>query len=598
MAILMKKKPFGKIISISGIEVTIDIDEEIYTRKLEQNITIEGHVEKLFVGTVGDIFLIGDPELKDTVHYAMFEEVKLVSDERNPTKDKAIITAKVIGYQDIENKNLCFRRGVGHYPRFDSSCYLLAPSEKKELFNIDGDNGTVIGKSSGMGNEEMAIDTNKFLSKHSVILGSTGSGKSCTVASIIQKVLFKHRYSHIIFFDLHNEYSNAFICEDDRYSVNKVTGNEFKLPYWLLSFEEFLSVFIGDINEDKNTDGIRILKDTILELKVQQHKEIEKEVGVIERININAPLYFDIEELLANLQQKNEATIWVSDNKPAIVSGKYLKPQGNKNVKRQLDEGKVGEDKVNKFDDTYGKCNKIIQKIKSVYADRRYSFLFDDKIGNSITLYTYLEQLLCIDKSPENQKQMSILDLSTIPSEVLPTIIGILARICFEYKTWDVDVTKIPLYLVFEEAQNYIPSNKGSTNKIAIDSISKIAKEGRKYGISQLIISQRPSDLCDSIVSQCSNFFVLRVTNPADQGFVKKVLPDHLESLTNMIPFFENGECLIAGECVRIPSKVIIEKPDPTPNSNDVLFSEVWKKQVEDYLVEETVHRWWEIKNE
>lgn len=599
MSIAMAKKPFGRIMSISGIEVMMTINEDIYKNKLEQKITIGSDVIKLYVGIVGDIFLIGDPELKDIVHYAIFEEVKLVTDINDENKNKAIIVAKVIGYQDKTNKELCFRRGVGHYPRFDSECYLLSPEEKSKLFHIDSDNGTVIGTVSGINNETISIDTNKFLNKHSVILGSTGSGKSCTVASIMQKVLMQHLYSHIIFFDLHNEYSSAFIGEDVGYKVNTITDMNFRLPYWLLNFDEFIYIFLGDNGENQNSDGIRILKDAILELKRKEHELIEDETGRIERININSPLKYSIYDLVEKFEHINESTIWVSDNSEAIdqKNGKYIKPQGNRNIKRVVD-GDTKDDKVNKLEGYYGKCTQIIQRIKSIINDRRYKFLFDDKFDKSTKLYSYLEELLCIKKDGEEQKQMSILDLSTIPSEIMPTIIGVISRICFEYKVWDRKVDKVPLYLIFEESQNYIPKEKSNLTKFSINSISKIAKEGRKYGISQLIISQRPSDLCDSIISQCSNFFVLRVTNPNDQNFIKNVMPDHLASLTNMIPFFENGECLVAGECVRIPSKVVIDEPKPRPNSNDVNFSKVWREELKGYSVSDAVNNWWEIVNE
>ena len=380
------------------------------------------------------------------------------------------------------------------------------------------------------------------------------------------------------------------------YRVNKVSGNDFRLPYWLLNFEEFVYIFLGDSNESHNSDGIRILKETILELKREEHQLIEKEVGKIDKININAPLKYSIEKLIEKLKDKNQATIWASDNTEARDSkGNFIRPQGNKNVERT---DKPGEnDKVNKLDSYYGKCTQIIQRIESIKEDRRYKFLFGNEFDKSTTLYTYLEELLCV-KIKEEQKQMSILDLSTLPSEIIPVIVGVLSRVCLEYKVWDNKISKLPLYLIFEECQNYIPKEKNSLTKFSINSISKISKEGRKYGISELLISQRPSDLYDSIISQCSNFFVLRLTNPSDQNFVKNVMPDHLSSLTNMIPFFENGECLVVGECVRIPSKVLIDEPNPKPNSNDINFRERWNEEIHDYSVKNVVNRWWEIIDE
>lgn len=597
MDILMKDKSFGKITSISGMDITIDIDQPLLELNLEQEIVENGQCKKFYVGTVGDIFLIGGPTTEDNIHYGIFEEIKLVTsmDSEKNTNTKAIISAKVIGYQDpTEKNNLTFRRGAGHYPKFNAKCYLLSSEEKKGLFLIDNNEGIHIGKASGVQDEEVYININKFLGKHSVILGSTGAGKSCTVASIIQKVLKSHLHSHIVFFDLHNEYYKAFIFESTLFKVNLVEANKLQLPYWFLSFEEFQSIFLGDIDYNKNSDGIRNLKEVIIRLKEKEHKSIEAEVGAIERINVNAPLYYSFDNLLDELDKINTATFWKSDSEPAIdiETGIYLKSTGAAKVDRS---GKTEKDSINNAS-SFNTLTQIIEKLLSIRDDRRYQFLFPKGFDVSTSIYKYSSELLSIN-TDDNLQQMSILDFSKIPSEITPIITGIFARICFEYKLWDKNPKDLPLYLVFEEAHNYIPKDTNLITRLPKKYIGRIAKEGRKYGISQLIISQRPSDLCDTIISQCSNFFVLRVTNPNDQNFVQRVLPDHLSALSNMIPFFENGECLIAGECVKIPTKVIVDLPEPRPDSDDVLFSDKWKEKLEDYKVEETIHRWWDVVN-
>ncbi len=598
MNILMKDKPFGKITSISGMNITIEIEQKLLDSNLEQEIVIDDDVLKFYIGTVGDLFLIGGPTTDDNIHYGIFEEIRLVTPMegaqiKRSDSIKAVISAKVIGYQDpFEKGKLKFRRGAGHYPKFNAKCFLLSSKEKKELFFIDNDEGINIGKTSGVQDEPVNININKFLGKHSVILGSTGAGKSCTVASIMQKILKTHSYSHIVFFDLHNEYYKAFIFEDSPFKVNLVEANKLQLPYWFLSFEEFQSIYLGDIDYYKNSDGIRKLKEIIIKLKEEEHKEIENEVGAIERINVNVPLYYSFDKLLNELEKINAATFWKSDGEPAIDSetGNYLKSTGSGKINRP---GKTEKDSVNNAP-SYNTLTQIIEKLISIKNDRRYQFLFPAGFEVSTSIYKYSSDLLSINTS-EDLQQMSILDFSKIPSEITPIITGIFARICFEYKLWDKNPKDLPLYLVFEEAHNYIPKDTTPVTKLTKKYIGRIAKEGRKYGISQLVISQRPSDLCDTIVSQCSNFFVLRVTNPNDQSFVQKVLPDHLVALSNMIPFFENGECLVAGECVKIPTKVIIDPPNPDPDSDDVLFSNKWKEELKDYKVEETIHRWWDV---
>lgn len=595
MEILMKNAPFGRVISITGMNLHIEIKEELLDRNMEQEVFDGEKLHKLLVGTVGEIFMIGGPSTSDKIHFALFEEVKLVSTVEDATlnryKTKALAVAKVIGYQDPDiTEKLKFKRGIGHYPKFNAECYLLTEQEKADLFFINQEEGIRIGKVSNLSKEDVIIHTDKFLGKHSVVLGSTGSGKSCTVASIIQKILNTHEFSHMVFFDLHNEYSDAFIFNDSHYKVNKVEPKDLQLPYWLLSFEEFVSIFLGDVNT--SSDNIRILKEEILNLKAESHKGIENKVGKINAISINSPLYYSIDELITHLKKLNKRTLWKSDDTPAIDenTGEYLPNSGSRNVDRP---GK-GSDNVLQDKVYYNQLTSLVEKLESVRIDRRYNFLFGQTYHNSITLYDYIIELLSIPKEMK-QNQMTILDLSKVPSEILPIIIGVLSKLCFEYKLWEKDPKKLPIYLVMEEAHNYIPKESSNATKIPKRYIERIAKEGRKYGLSQLIISQRPSELSETIIAQCSNFIILRVTNPSDQSFVHNVLPDHLSTLTNMIPLFQNGEALIVGECVTIPTRVIIDFPTPPPNSGDVPFSTAWKSLMSEYSVEDTIHRWWDV---
>lgn len=601
MEILMSEAPFGRITSITGMSISIDIEGELLDRNLEQSKfvpyanTDDGDLLTLPIGMVGDIFLIGGPSTSDTIHYGIFEEVKLVSpsETHSTEKPKAVAIAKIIGYQDRNTKNhLSFRRGVGHYPRFNSKCYLLSPEEKRQLFSLNEGEGLEVGKITGVEDQPVFIHIDRFLSKHSVILGSTGSGKSSTVASVLQKVLKTHHYSHVLFFDLHNEYSNAFPSGNSQYKVHKVGASDLKIPYWFLNFEEFITVFLED---QFSNDSIRVLKEEIIKLMEESHNSIKSQVGNIEKHNINSPLYFSIEVLLNNLRKLNKRTLWKSDDSPALDEvGNYLPSTANKNIVRQ-DTG--SNDNVLQDKTYYDKLTTIIEKIESVHQDNRYQFLFPTQYIESTCLYEYVKNLLSIPRNGE-QTQLTILDLSKVPSEVSPLILGVLARLCFEYKLWEDDPKQLPVYLILEEAHNYIPRESNMITKLPKKYIERIAKEGRKYGLSQLIISQRPSDLSETVVAQCSNFIILRVTNPSDQNFVTHILPDHLSALSNMIPFFQNGEALIAGECVPIPTKVLIDPPNPEPNSSDVPFSSTWKILLDNYNLKNTIHNWWEIEKD
>jgi len=602
MNLVMKNLPFGHVVSITGLEITIEISSQTLLNSLEQSIVVgPGDTLTLPVGLVGDIFVIGEASSSHTLHYGIFEEIKLVSsfelgiDGTSIEKSKAIAIAKIIGYQENNTSDrLLFKRGTGHYPKFNSKCFLLTPAEKKQLFALESNVGVVIGKISGTHDEDVAIHINKFLGKHSVILGSTGSGKSCTVASILQNILKKHQYSHMVFFDPHDEYSSAFPNKRGHFKVNKVQANELAVPYWLLNFDEFQNIFLGEIDPLKNSNGIRILKEEIIRLKHKSHSSIEDQIGKISKININSPLYYSFEEeLIARLKHLNKKTIWKSDGQPALSeeTGEFLPNTGNRNITRVTGI----TDNVIQDSNYYGELEQIVEKLESIRGDRRYQFLFTEKYKESVSLYEYIESLLSIPKKLK-QTQLSIIDLSTLPSEVTPLLIGILSRLCFEYKLWEANPSKLPIYIVLEEAHNYIPRETNSLTKLTKKYIGRIAKEGRKYGVNQLIVSQRPSDLDETIISQCSNFFILRVTNPTDQSFIRNIMPDHLSALFNMIPFFENGECLVAGECISIPTKVLINQPFPEPNSKDVQYSVAWKNVLKEYNTKEVIHKWWEVE--
>jgi hypothetical protein len=188
---------------------------------------------------------------------------------------------------------------------------------------------------------------------------------------------------------------------------------------------------------------------------------------------------------------------------------------------------------------------------------------------------------------------MTVLDLSGLPSEVLSIIVGVLCRLAFEYKYWDRDPNLLPLTLVLEEAHNYLPRTDDARDRVCLDRVERIAKEGRKYGVNLIVVSQRPSEVSETVLSQCGNFVVLRLTNPSDQAYVRRLLPDFLAVAVDMLPYLRTGEAVLSGEAVEIPTRVRIQRPDPPPRSNDVRYLDGWTVGLPaDYTPKEVVRRW------
>jgi DNA helicase HerA-like ATPase len=245
----------------------------------------------------------------------------------------------------------------------------------------------------------------------------------------------------------------------------------------------------------------------------------------------------------------------------------------------------AGTDKQGQW---YGKLSNLVTRMESRSDDPRYEFLFSDK-GPGTCFEDVLSALFAADGSV----QMTVIDRSGLPSEILSIIVGVLCRLAFEYKYWDKDPNFLPITLVLEEAHNYLPRSDDAHDRICPDRVERIAKEGRKYGVNLIIVSQRPSEVSETVLSQCGNFVVLRLTNPTDQAYVRRLLPDFLAVAVDMLPYLRTGEAVISGEAVDVPTRVRITKPDPTPRSNDVRYRSGWTDGLPDgYSLKDVVARW------
>ena len=412
---------------------------------------------------------------------------------------------------------------------------------------------------------KVPVNGNKFFNKHIAIIGSTGSGKSHTVAKIIQKAIGGKNgeydglnNSHVIIFDIHSEYRSAFP------DANYIDVENMILPYWLLNSDELQELFIETEANDHNQRSL--FKDAVVESKKNHYKG---DAIIKERIHFDSPYYFDIDDVLKLFDLKNTEMVTTTS--------------GSKTSTKQGSQ--------------FGKLTNFISRMEVKLHDKRLEFLLGDK-AKMITFEDTLKQFLGYSTTKSN---VTILDLSGIPFDVLSISVSLISRILFEYGYYYKKVLEsesasynndIPLLLVYEEAHKYVPNSDMAKYRASRDSIERIAKEGRKYGVSLLLASQRPSEISDTIFAQCSNYVAMRLTNPNDQACVKKLLPDTLGDLINKLPSLKAGEGLLIGDAVVLPSVVKIDLCDPAPSSSDIPYWDLWKDRWKDLPVDKIKSLW------
>lgn len=464
-----------------------------------------------------------------------------------------------------------FKRGIDTFPQINHFCYLIN-GENLKLFmnNICG--GLTISKHLEIGmfaidDEAVAIlDGNKFFQRHASILGSTGSGKSWCVANLIEEAS-KLINPNIIVFDIHGEYKS--LCETDKKCAEyyKIAGpgdleidNEKNifLPYWVLNRDEMLSMILDRSDNNAPNQASRFTFH-VRELKDETLRNLDKN-NVLSSFTVDSPIPFDIDKLIKNLKE--------DDTKKG--------------------KGANGRDIKGEWE---GKLTRFISRLETKLMDKRYGFLFQPT-ANTLD-YDWLSKLLIKLIGIESEKKgIKIVDFSEVPSDVLPIVTGIISRLLFDVQIWMDECKRSPFAILCDEAHLYLPIHEDAdgAQKQALGNFERIAKEGRKYGISLVVISQRPSDVSKTILSQCNNFIVLRLSNDRDKSVIKNLLPDALKGILDQLPLLDVGEAIVIGDAILLPSRIKLKKPKLKPISETKNFWTEWEcKKVENDSIIEAV---------
>lgn len=443
-----------------------------------------------------------------------------------------VLTTVPVGTLDAAGK---FERGADTLPTVN------APSFAVDAATIDGiyagyAEGTFsLGTLSLLPNQPAKINLDAFLTRHAAILGQTGGGKSWTVASVIQK-LSQFPQSTVVLFDLHGEYGDAFGAEAD-----VISASDLELPYWLMNSEELLGLMV-DRSESAAPNQIAKFKE-LLQTAKESHPE-NAALG-IPKITIDTPVYFDFARLIDEFRR----------------------------LDTEMVPGANGKEKQGPL---FGQFSRLLMRIDSRMIDRRYDLIFrPTKYATSASMDALFRRLL--GELSGARKKVVVIDLSGVPFDVRASVISLILRCLFDFAYWyrRVNTDKYPIAVFADEAHIYL-SDRDSNAEAARMSAERIAKEGRKYGISLTVISQRPRELSSTILSQCGSFLCLRISNPDDQAYVRNLLPDSVRGITSMFSTLRRGEAILLGDSVMMPTRIRVDAPHPKPASDDASFAKAW----------------------
>jgi len=457
-----------------------------------------------------------------------------------------------------------FKRGADSYPQIDRPCFLI---EGNNLQRFMGLLGSELDESQRLDLGHFVLDPSasaiangdRFFQRHAAILGSTGSGKSCAVSLILERA-HARKHANIIVFDMHGEYASLASPQAPKdgdlpapiAAGFKIAGpgdladpppNALFLPYWLLNREEMLSMILDRSDQNapnqasRFTLHVRDLKGATL--------DTEKMAEVKATFTVDSPIPYGLDQLIELLDKDNTTK---GMGKTGPVKGEW-------------------EDRLTRF----------ISRLKAKAEDRRYGFMF--RPPERALKYDWLaEQVTMLLASGPEKPGIKVVDFSEVPSDVLPVVTAVLARLLYDVQFWTDPMKRTPFVFVCDEAHLYLPDHgdADAVEKQALCCFERIAKEGRKYGVSLLVVSQRPSDVSRTILSQCNNFVVLRLTNDQDQNVVRRLVPDSLEGLLDGLPLLDTGEALLLGDAILLPARIKLRFPTIEPLSQTRNFWQEW----------------------
>jgi hypothetical protein len=549
----------GRVISVDTSRVLINVSDSVLLTSIGigQLLAIKGATQQEYLIAITE-------KVTRTLGLELSPEAEVGEDESLSTVPTDLMRAALIGtFRTVEgDRTNTFKRGADSFPQIDRECFVVSGGNLQRFMGILGeeipeDERLRLGHFVADRSAEAIANGDRFFQRHAAILGSTGSGKSWAVALILERAS-KLKYPNIIVLDMHGEYAPLADAAKNGFAkrfriagpgdLDNPADEVLFLPYWLLNRDEMLSMILDRSDQNapnqasRFTLHVRTLKQGTLE---KQKKEDVKKT-----FTVDSPIPYEVKDLLKLLSLDNTTK---GIGKTGPVKGEW-------------------EDKLTRF----------ISRLEAKLEDRRYGFMFMPP--KETLAYEWLWNQVKHLLESDTGTGIKIIDFSEVPSDVLPVVTGTFARLLYDVQFWMNAEKRTPITLLCDEAHLYLPvrEDADAVQRQALGAFERIAKEGRKYGFSLLVVSQRPSDVSKTILSQCNNFLSLRLTNETDQNVIRRLMPDSLAGLTDILPLLDTGEAVLLGDAVLLPTRIRLDKPKITPDSSTREFWIEWSTRQPD----------------
>lgn len=454
------------------------------------------------------------------------------------------------------NANGDFVKGVSQFPNIGDEVHPVNFDELSSIFAKREDVEFKVGQLTAFNSVDVHLDASSFFGRHAAILGQSGAGKSWTVTSLLQSALRNMPNAHIVLLDMHGEYCDKEIdgasakSPFPEHMVRSLNAQQAEFPYWLLTYSELCDLIVDPDDEDASLQT-SYLRSIVIRLKQEANAHLD-----LGHITVDSPVYYPIDKFVEMIEKSNSET---SD------FGKKKSP-------------------------LYGRFSQLLVRMESLLSDTRYDFFMRPKIRNSTESLAGL--MKDIVGRGEPNASITVLDLSAVPFDVAPMVTAQIGRLVYEFNFWNPQCRDFPLFLICEEAHEYIPRLEAPRYREARRAMERISKNGRKYGVGLCVVSQRPADVSETVLAQCNSYICLRISNPDDQEFVRSMVPEAAQGTFAALTSLAKGEAIALGEAVPMPTRFKIDMPNPPPNSTDIDYAGKWRDGAVEISVENVVHNW------